>query len=473
MALNRAQLLVHDDKALAQFHVDHSIPDDVVIEWPRPNDDADWVEGEGNRVPIRTWFIHQAGLRFPISKLLKVVLSMCQLTFMHVSVNFVRTILAMDALMQREEQEITAEDLLHVYCVVYPRKNLATQMLVGNHYLRLRKPNQPQTREVVKHSYDHSSSSSSSSRVNKEEMAPKVRILGKGQAARDDSAKHPKVSWPSLTNSYRGSVCCPIILAKEFGSKLVMLGAQPFQWVVSIFLRLKQNTVDLKKANQKANSLVKELKQAKAEPVDSKTVAEIAITKIFDRAFERAEDVYEKQLAKLRPGAFQEGWLACLKELEIPLDHPAWAFLAPPVQLPPLGRGRFAKRRGPGSCSHIDERNVVSPGFQLCSLKLQTGIRPVLVILQPGEHLDPGHEIPETISVSCACNRPMVMSWSSLPLGGNRPASTSRWLSPLSEHRLVVCLLCPQAFWGREGVPLGCDGWRNSYHPQMPWVAIL
>ncbi|GFZ19723.1 hypothetical protein Acr_28g0004280 [Actinidia rufa] len=45
-------------------------------------------------------------------------------------------------------------------------------------------------------------------------------------------------------------------------------------------------------------------------------------------------DVYEKQLAELCPGVFQEGWLACLKELEIPPNHPVWAFLAPPVQLP-------------------------------------------------------------------------------------------------------------------------------------------
>ena len=56
--------------------------------------------------------------------------------------------------------------------------------------------------------------------------------------------------------------------------------------------------------------------------------------KLFDRAFEQAEDVYERQLAELLPGIFQEGWLACLKELQIPLDHPAWSSPAPPVQLP-------------------------------------------------------------------------------------------------------------------------------------------
>ncbi|GFZ21895.1 hypothetical protein Acr_29g0010570 [Actinidia rufa] len=113
MALNRAQMLVRDSEALAQFHVDHRIPDDVVIERPGPNDDADWVEGEGNRMPIRTWFIYQAGLRFPLSKLLRTVLSIYGLTFIQISVNFVRIVLAVEALMQREGLEFTAEDLFH------------------------------------------------------------------------------------------------------------------------------------------------------------------------------------------------------------------------------------------------------------------------------------------------------------------------------------------------------------------------
>jgi len=149
MALNRAQMLVRDSEAIAQFRLDYRIPDNVVIERPGPNDDADWVEGEGNRMPIRTWFIYQAGLRFPVSKLLRHVLSICGLTFMQVSVNFVRTVLAVEALMRREHLEFTADDLLHVYCLVKPRRNPETLVLEGNHYLRLRQPNQPQTRLVT------------------------------------------------------------------------------------------------------------------------------------------------------------------------------------------------------------------------------------------------------------------------------------------------------------------------------------
>ncbi|GFZ11583.1 hypothetical protein Acr_22g0009810 [Actinidia rufa] len=73
------------------------------------------VEGNKNRIPVRTWFIHQAGLRFPISPLLKEVMARCRFTFIQVSVNFVRTVLAMDGLMLREGLPFNASDLLHVY----------------------------------------------------------------------------------------------------------------------------------------------------------------------------------------------------------------------------------------------------------------------------------------------------------------------------------------------------------------------
>ncbi|GFY86368.1 hypothetical protein Acr_05g0000070 [Actinidia rufa] len=603
-------MLVRNNEALAQFRVDYRIPDDVIIERPGPNNDADWVEGEGNRMPIRTWFIYQAGLRFPLSKLLK----------------------------SREGLEFTTEDLFHVYCVVKPRKNPETQMLEGNHYLRLRKPNQPQTRlvtdspdrdqylndfiwisgqwefpvnepdlfsvprhrgyvpvgfnrrfwrrsdrcsaaisavnncgrsrkvsdllgyiplyqytiplraarqerpvlpplqirgpgsrlrslpfdevsdlfegtsaelrrllkeaegessgssessssswdidlgdealndeaevedgeevdqipaaaplilaplvlvpepinlpssnsdvaiveprEVVEHFYSHSDSSSAGSQLNAEIMAPKVRILGKKQAPTAEPPILPEApisstsalaedqsTAPSLMGGKRkgkqpaegtsrpkrgkgagsatgtpelwapqfaavelgkqvtsadtsrdhetcvalgNAVMLPQDVADhaaettaEFGGKLVMLGAH---WAVSSSLRLKQGVVDLKKANLKVSNLEKELKQTQSELADARSAAEIAILqrnhpqqeasdlkafacgevykKLFDRAFERAGDVYERQLAELRPGVFQEGWLACLKELQIPLDHPAWSFPALLVQLP-------------------------------------------------------------------------------------------------------------------------------------------
>ncbi|GFS40363.1 hypothetical protein Acr_00g0068120 [Actinidia rufa] len=572
-------MLVRDSEALAQFRVDHRIPDDVVIKRPGPNDDADWVEGEGNRMPIRTWFIYQAGLRFPLSKLLRTVLSICGLTFMQVSMNFVRTVLAVESLMQREGLEFTAEDLFHTrlvtdspdkdqylndfiwvsgqwefpvdepdpfsiprhrgyvpvgfnrrfwrrsdqcsvaisavnncgrsrkvsdllaYIPLYrytiplraarqghpvlpplqirglgsrPRSSLSDEVsdlfegtsaelrrlleedegensgssessssswdidlgdealneeaevedgeevdqipvaapLVPAPLVLVPEPiNLPSSdsdvaiverREIVEHFYSHSDSSSAGSQLNAKIMAPKVRILGKKQAPLTKPPTLPEAPVsstptpaedqsiaPSLMGGKRkgkqpvegtsrpkrgkgdhetcvalgNAVMLPQDVADhatettaKFGGKLVMLGAQLFQRAVSSSLRLKQGVVDLKKANQKANNLEKEMKQTESELADARSAAKIAILqpnhaqqeasdlkafaygevykKLFDRAFERAGDVYERQLAEIRPGVFQEGWLAYLKELQIPLDHPTWSSPAPPVQLP-------------------------------------------------------------------------------------------------------------------------------------------
>ncbi|GFZ18311.1 SEC12P-like 2 protein [Actinidia rufa] len=71
MELNRALLLVHNDAALNKFRTDHSNPKDVQIERLGPNEDANLVKGNGNRIPVCTELIYQAGLRFPISPMLK------------------------------------------------------------------------------------------------------------------------------------------------------------------------------------------------------------------------------------------------------------------------------------------------------------------------------------------------------------------------------------------------------------------
>ena len=71
MELNRTQLPVHDDPVLNWFRTDHGIPHDVQIERSEAIEDANLVKGRGNRIPIRIWLIHQLGLRFPISLMLK------------------------------------------------------------------------------------------------------------------------------------------------------------------------------------------------------------------------------------------------------------------------------------------------------------------------------------------------------------------------------------------------------------------
>ncbi|GFS30002.1 hypothetical protein Acr_00g0009640 [Actinidia rufa] len=116
MELNRAQLLVHNNAALNKFRTDHDIPEDVQIEHHRPNEDANLVEGNGDRIPIQTWLIHQAGLRFSISLMLKEVMERCHLTFMQVSVNFVQAVLAVDTLMCQMKLPFSASDLACLHC---------------------------------------------------------------------------------------------------------------------------------------------------------------------------------------------------------------------------------------------------------------------------------------------------------------------------------------------------------------------
>ncbi|GFZ14403.1 hypothetical protein Acr_24g0005930 [Actinidia rufa] len=478
MTLNQAQLLVHDGEALAQFRADHRIPDDVVIERSGPNDDADWVEGEGNRIPIRTWFIYQAELRFSLSKLLRTILSLCGLTFMQISSSLGRTPrprcskvsdqwefsagepdpfsvprhrgyvpVGFNGRFWRRSDQCSAAISIVNNCrrsrkvsdLLGPRPRSSLSDEVSNLFegtsAELRRlleeaegessdssessssswdvdlgdedldeeaevedgkevdqvpaaaplvpiPLVPfpdpiilpssdsdiagvEPREVVEHSYSRSDSSSSGSQGNEETMAPKVRILGKRQAPRTKPARLPEVPDSSVLDhetciALGNAMMLPQDVADhaaettvEFGGKLVMLGAQR---VVSTSLWLKQGAVDLKKENQKENSLKKELKQTKSELADVRSAAEIGTLqrnqaqqetsdvkafacdevykKLFDRAFERAGDVYERQLAELCPGVFQEGWLACLKELKTLLDHPAWASPAPPIQLP-------------------------------------------------------------------------------------------------------------------------------------------
>ncbi|PSS33112.1 Stress response protein [Actinidia chinensis var. chinensis] len=117
MELNQAQLLVHDDATLAQFRADHNIHDDVLIERSSSNEDANLVDEEGNHIPV--------------------------------SINSIWTVLAVDVLMKRNKLKFNIGDLLHVNCIVQPRRDPQIHVYTSNHYLRLWKPHQPQTRLVT------------------------------------------------------------------------------------------------------------------------------------------------------------------------------------------------------------------------------------------------------------------------------------------------------------------------------------
>ena len=60
--------------------------------------------------------------------------------------------------------------------------------------------------------------------------------------------------------------------------------------------------------------------------------------RVFDMGVNRAGDNYVRQVARVRSESFLEGWLACLAELGVPEDNPAWtnAALAPVFPEPPV-----------------------------------------------------------------------------------------------------------------------------------------
>ncbi|GFY92591.1 hypothetical protein Acr_08g0009870 [Actinidia rufa] len=433
MVLNRAQMLIRDSEALAQFRVDHRILDNVVIERLGPNDDGiGWKERmlEGNHylrlrkpnqpqtrlvmdspdkdqylndfiwisgqwefpagepdpfsIPRHRGYVPVAAIRAvnnygrscKVSNLLSYVflyrytilfratcegrpilppLQICGLGLRprsslsdEVSDLFEGTSVELRRLLEEAKGESSGsnESSSSSWDVDLGDEGLDEEAEVDDDEEVDQVP-------AVRHPWFQSPcrSSSSGSQGNEEIMAPKVRTLRKGQA--------PRIEPPMLSEATNSSMPIPaedqsiapssmatdtskdhetcvalgnaVMLPQdvadhaaettvEFGGKLVMLGAQ--------------GAVDLKKANQKANSLEKELKQTKSELADARSAAEIA-TLQRNQAQQEASDLKAfacGELAELRPGVFQEGWLACLKELKIPLDHPAWSSPAPPIQ---------------------------------------------------------------------------------------------------------------------------------------------
>lgn len=94
---------------MADYRLGHEIPKDVVPKLPAYHTELYQFEGRGNRIPVRIWMIAQAGLWFPLTLLLRKIMSMARLKFMQVSVNFMWSITATVALMNREGLEISPE----------------------------------------------------------------------------------------------------------------------------------------------------------------------------------------------------------------------------------------------------------------------------------------------------------------------------------------------------------------------------
>ena len=116
------------------------------------------------------------------------------------------------------------------------------------------------------------------------------------------------------------------------------------QWAPVFDGKLKQAKLDLAAAEQVLIHAHNEV-EAEAEAAlaqmnkalqDLAELQKVAFTKVFEQVFNhgynRNRDSYEKQVAKLLPSIFQEGWLFCLKELETS-NHLEWTAAAHLVEL--------------------------------------------------------------------------------------------------------------------------------------------
>ncbi|GFZ05224.1 hypothetical protein Acr_17g0007960 [Actinidia rufa] len=95
-------------------------------------------EGNDDSISVKIWLIHQAGLRLPMSPLLKKVMAHSHLTFMQVSMNSVQTVLAIDALMRWYEEEADEEPKVSSSTAVMPPKvkNLHPDAPISSHLTR-------------------------------------------------------------------------------------------------------------------------------------------------------------------------------------------------------------------------------------------------------------------------------------------------------------------------------------------------
>ncbi|GFS31869.1 hypothetical protein Acr_00g0019630 [Actinidia rufa] len=376
MELNRAQLLVHDDTVLAQFHADHNIPDDVLIERSGPNEDANWVEGEGNHIPPQprlvtdaldkdlyldefvwvfgNWEFYDDDLdHFSFSRFKGYVLT----------VNNCR----------KTQKVVELLNYVLVYCHVIPhRADRQRQLRLPPLHIRERAPRRSLSIEVsdliegattelvVDRSKTWAPRRSLSRRrafppkkgkgVDRsvaplriggfpELWDPKFIAIELGKQVTNADSSRDLETCLALRNAItllQDVVGLAIEDSEEFKNKLIMANLR----VHTFENDLKQSKLDLAMMEKvvvytrgKAEATLEKMNKTLQENTELKKVASREVLqKVFDHGFNRARDSYEKHVVELHPNFFQEGGLAFLKELGIPSDHPAWNSTSPPIE---------------------------------------------------------------------------------------------------------------------------------------------
>ncbi|GFS36149.1 hypothetical protein Acr_00g0044370 [Actinidia rufa] len=176
---------------------------------------------------------------------------------------------------------------------------------------------------IVEHFYSRRGSSSSRSQGNEEIMAPKVRTLGKGQA--------PRIEPPMLLEAPDSSIQQVTSIDTSNDHETCVALGNTVMLPQDVADHAAETTTEFRGQAHYAGRPVVSAgcihlssvevgcggsEEGKPEEVSNlKAFACGEVYKnLFDRAFERAGDVYERQLSEF-------------------LDHPAWSSPAPPIQL--------------------------------------------------------------------------------------------------------------------------------------------
>ncbi|GFS36783.1 hypothetical protein Acr_00g0048010 [Actinidia rufa] len=267
MDLNQAQLPVHNDAALNEFRIDHGIPDNVQIERPGPNENANNVEGMGTETRSKE-------LSTKLDKGVAIARE-------YDSAKEVASCLSSFASTSDEEE-------------------------VPQLVIKRRLSDAPL--------YD--------------------KCKGK-QAAEGPSKRHKKKGETSsafhLSLVEQAMLWKPKFPIAELGKEVTM--ADTAMDHDTMEARDVGYAVATKAQIEAVVTLAKRDKSIQDLDELQKVAYYSVYERVFNRSISQAGNKYYCRVAKLHPGIYQEGWIACLTELSVPAEHSTWTKAPSEVKL--------------------------------------------------------------------------------------------------------------------------------------------
>ncbi|GFZ09640.1 hypothetical protein Acr_21g0002390 [Actinidia rufa] len=350
MELNQAQLLVHDDVALARFRRDHEIPNDVLVERPGPNEVASTVRGHGDHILVRTWLIHQTNFGSQL-----------------VAKNPDKDLYLNEFVWISGNKEFRpGDDKLWSF----PRTNGRINDGFNCHY----KVHSKQCKVAIQHvnnnqePRDVATLLQHGARASLAATSPSTPVAAPELWAPDLSIGELKRRIIIADIAREHDTCLLLAQVVMLPRDVVDLHAEDGVSMCSLTVmqhiqREKKCSDELKRTQRKAVTLDEELRKRDKDlatitkehvnATGKLTVAHAKLDKsrgevsklqrvvqgpvyrrVFDYGWNRAGLFYVRNVAHERLDDFHDGWLACLKELGMPSYHPTWAAMKPPVVFP-------------------------------------------------------------------------------------------------------------------------------------------